>query len=506
MRMLRAMTTAVTYLRVSSADQVQNTSLDDQDERTKKHLAEKGWNLLRVFREEGRSAKDDDRPQLKALLQFCAETEVDFVVALDMSRLSRNTETYLRIRKNLSSIGTRLSFVSFDPGDTPEGEFIATVTAAASELENRLRGQKAKNGMIATRKAGGWTTFAPKGYRCVRVGRLPSLEPTPEAPLVAQAFEDLAAGRKTLKEAGRSIGIAKPDEFFRRPVFAGYNEIDGELVKGKWPPIVPLAIWHRVQESMKHKVHIRQTDFWLRGMLRCECGHMLTASFSKGRHRKYGYYHCVYCKARHSADALENRFREWLDTLAKEQAQVTATIKKDAAGQFRRLLEAAEAYKRKAVEQSSEITRRLSALIDLKLDGGISSEEYDQKRLALLARRKELQLAIEHGFITADMYMVLLQDEEYILSNFTDFLGKAGYDELLVVARTMVGSKIDVSASGEFSNREKDGLYWLNSLLCHSNQEVAPPDGVCWNRDFRGVSTKVRIARAVLEHVMKEAK
>ena len=163
------MTTAVTYLRVSSDKQVDNTSLDDQHERTKKHIADKGWTLVRTFREEGKSAKDDARPVLKQMLQFCAENEINFVVALDMSRLSRNTEAYLRIRRTLANVGTKLSFTSFDPGDSPEGEFMSTMQAAMAEFDNRQRGLKSKRGMEATQKQGGWVAHAPRGYR--EIGR-----------------------------------------------------------------------------------------------------------------------------------------------------------------------------------------------------------------------------------------------------------------------------------------------------------------------------------------------
>ena len=497
--MLSRVTTAVTYLRVSSLDQVQNTSLDSQDERTKKLLAEKGWRHLATFREEGRSAKDDDRPQLKAMLKFCQENEVDYVVSLDMSRLSRDTETFLRIRKSLAAAGTRLSFTSFDPGDSPEGIFIATVTAAASELENRLRGQKAKRGMLETKKAGGWTTKAPKGYRCVRVGRLPSLEPDDNAHAVYLAFEDVAAGRRTMAEAARSIGISKWLDFFRQPVYAGYNTLDGELVKGSWKAIVPLATWYRVQDRMKHRPHVKQTDFWLRGQLRCECGQMLTASYSKGRHKKYGYYHCRRCKARHPARELENAFKDWLDELASTNRQVLIDAKRSSAVATRRLLEVAQEENRRTNEEAARISAQLSSLIDLQLSDGITREEYDAKRAELVAKRDQLRTRIALGAATEDECLRMLDDAAYILDHFNDFLGTAGHEDLMIVVRALVGSTTDVSGSGKLSNRENDGLYWLNSLLCHSNVRMAPLGGEVSNRV---VASRLRVSRTIVENVL----
>ena len=497
------MTTAVTYLRVSSADQVQNTSLDDQDNRTKQHLAEKGWKHLATFREEGKSAKTDDRPQLKAMLQFCAENEVDYVVALDMSRVSRDTETYLRIRKGLAAVGTKLSFTSFDPGDSPEGIFIATVTAAASELENRLRGLKAKRGMLETRKAGGWTTYAPKGYRCVRIGRLPSLEPTDDALAVRKAFDDVACGNKTPEEAGKEIGVVKPHAFFRRAVFAGYNEIEGQLVRATWRPIVPLSTWFRVQERMKHKCRIKHDDFWLRGHLKCECGHLLTASYSKGRTQRYGYYHCHQCKARHPARKLEQRFRDWLLKLASENLKVFEDVKKATIANYNEQFAEASREMARLQAQIDAVSARMSALVDLRLDGGISAEEYDAKREELANKRKSLQAAYHAGTVTADDFCDLVDDSIYLLSHLPKFLGKSGTGSLMVVVRALVGSTTTVEKDGNLSNRESDCLYWLSAHLDGQNPQLATPTVSESNFQPLGIiADRIRIASAIVEEAL----
>ncbi len=497
------MKTAVTYLRVSSAEQIGNTSLDDQDERTRKHIMDKGWKHLKTFREEGKSAKDDDRPVLKKLLQFCAENEVDFVVSLDMSRLSRNTEAYLRIRRTLAAFGTKLSFTSFDAGESPEGIFMSTMQAAMAEFDNRQRGLKAQRGMEATKKAGGWTTYAPKGYRCVRRGRLPSLEPNDMALSVRVAFEQVADGLKTIAEAARSIGVAKATDFFRRPVFAGYHEIDGEFIKGSWPAIVPIDVWSRVQERMKRRQNAKHTDFWLRGHLRCECGHMLTASYSQGRKAKYGYYHCFYCHARHPARPLENAFCARLNSLAKEHAQTFTEVKQACIRDLKGALAAAEEAKSVAAMESASIGRKLSSLLDLHLSGGIGRDEYDAKRAELVARRRDIQQNYIQEAVSSDELLDLLDCAAYLLNNMTEFLGKAGFADLMIVVRALVGSITDVSASGELSNREKDGLYWLSSMLTPPENAMATLAAVFSNRKSVSIIVaRLKIAREICKSVI----
>src|SRR5271166_4523641 len=56
---------AIIYTRVSTGRQVENASLDTQEQVCKDYCARQGWAVLRVFREEGESAKTADRTQLQ---------------------------------------------------------------------------------------------------------------------------------------------------------------------------------------------------------------------------------------------------------------------------------------------------------------------------------------------------------------------------------------------------------------------------------------------------------
>jgi site-specific DNA recombinase len=62
---------AVVYLRVSTEEQVENYSLDTQAEICQKEAERRGLGLIKVFREEGRSAKNiQGRPTLIELLEY----------------------------------------------------------------------------------------------------------------------------------------------------------------------------------------------------------------------------------------------------------------------------------------------------------------------------------------------------------------------------------------------------------------------------------------------------
>ncbi|HRS37464.1 MAG TPA: recombinase family protein [Thermoanaerobaculia bacterium] len=83
----------VVYIRVSTEEQVANLSLDTQDAACRAYAARQGWDVLRVYREEGESAKTAQRPVLQRLLDDLERRRFHPValVVYDLSRLARET-------------------------------------------------------------------------------------------------------------------------------------------------------------------------------------------------------------------------------------------------------------------------------------------------------------------------------------------------------------------------------------------------------------------------------
>jgi site-specific DNA recombinase len=99
---------AVIYIRVSTQEQVENLSLDMQDGRCRDFCKKSGWNPLRVFREEGESAKTTRRDKFQQMLRYCKEAKnaVGYIVVYDLSRFSRNMLDQLTTEKELREAGT----------------------------------------------------------------------------------------------------------------------------------------------------------------------------------------------------------------------------------------------------------------------------------------------------------------------------------------------------------------------------------------------------------------
>ena len=84
---------AIGYVRVSTEEQAQTgVSLDAQEEKIRAYCIAKEWDLLRVIRDEGFSAKDLNRPGIQEIIEGCKRKEFDVVVILKLVRLTRSVK------------------------------------------------------------------------------------------------------------------------------------------------------------------------------------------------------------------------------------------------------------------------------------------------------------------------------------------------------------------------------------------------------------------------------
>ena len=69
---------AIGYVRVSTEEQALNgVSLDAQEEKIRAYCIVKEWDLIRVIRDEGYSAKDLNRPGIQEIISGCRRKEFD---------------------------------------------------------------------------------------------------------------------------------------------------------------------------------------------------------------------------------------------------------------------------------------------------------------------------------------------------------------------------------------------------------------------------------------------
>jgi DNA invertase Pin-like site-specific DNA recombinase len=230
------MNDAVIYCRVSSKEQVQNLSLPTQRKGCLEYCQRQGWNAVKIFVEEGESAKTAERPEFQKMLTYCRENKgrVQYVVVYNLSRFSRNTYDHSAIRLLLSGLKITLRSVTEPLDDSPSGKLMENVLASFAQFDNDVRAERTKAGMKAALEKGRWPFKAPLGYKNIAINSIKNIEPDPEkSPLIREAFELMATGchskhevleivsQKGLKTAkGKKISRQSFDALLRKTVYA----------------------------------------------------------------------------------------------------------------------------------------------------------------------------------------------------------------------------------------------------------------------------------------------
>src|SRR5450759_3895574 len=158
---------AVIYCRVSSREQVEGTSLESQQLACEEYARAQNIHVLRVFVEQGESAKFADRTELLLLIEFCRENKgrVNMLLVWKVDRFARNVADHFSVKATLLRYGVDIVSAT-EPIDTkPEGKLMETILAGFAQFDNDSRATRTVQGMRRKIQEGIFPWKPPLGYR-----------------------------------------------------------------------------------------------------------------------------------------------------------------------------------------------------------------------------------------------------------------------------------------------------------------------------------------------------
>ncbi len=100
------MKTCYIYVRVSTDEQAtEGFSIDNQKRACVDYAKNNGFQIKRIFVEDGKSARTTDRPAFQEMFQSLKATAVDAIIFYKIDRLFRNVTDFGTIRKELKKYG-----------------------------------------------------------------------------------------------------------------------------------------------------------------------------------------------------------------------------------------------------------------------------------------------------------------------------------------------------------------------------------------------------------------
>lgn len=310
----------IIYVRVSSAEQVDNTSLESQERNCREYANREGIEVLKVFIERGESAKTADRTEFNKAIVFCSakKIKVDYFIVYKVDRFARNQDDHAMVRATLKKYGTELRSATEAINETSTGRLMEGIMATFAEFDNNVRTERSKGGMLENLKKGIWQWQAPLGYYRPHQGSNIAPEAS-TAPFIVMLFEEYAKGTYTFlslaeyvnergfpTKAGKPLCMQMVEKILKNPLYAGKITTWDLDIKGDFEAIVSEELFMRCQKGYK-KTYVKMNrsvqnpNFPLRRACIClECRKSLTGSTTKKG--KYSYYH------HHKQDCAKAKF------------------------------------------------------------------------------------------------------------------------------------------------------------------------------------------------------
>jgi site-specific DNA recombinase len=156
----------IIYARVSSSEQVDNTSLDSQEKYCMEYAQRESIEIVKVFREKGESAKTANRIEFINAIKFSTDkkNKIGYFIVYKLDRFARNQNDHVVTQEALKRCGVALRSATEHIDESPMGKVLEGMLSVFAEFDNNMRAERCKGGMMERVKQGVWVWEAPLGY------------------------------------------------------------------------------------------------------------------------------------------------------------------------------------------------------------------------------------------------------------------------------------------------------------------------------------------------------
>lgn len=294
--MIKKFTRAACYVRVSTENQLENYSIEEQIERLKAYCSAKDLTIYKTYTDGGYSGGNIERPALKLMLDDIHSNKIDVVLVYKLDRLSRSQKDTLTLIED-KFLSNNVEFVSMSENfdtSTPFGRAMIGILSVFAQLEKDQITERFTMGRIGRSKAGYYHggSVIPTGYKYIDsklvVDEYKALQ-------VQEVFNKFLSGhsinsiqRQMHEKYGGWNSHSVIINILRNTVYIGKVKFKNQTYDGLHSPIIASDTFEKVQrllnssEREQLKTSSQKTPF--------KAGYLLTSLI-----------YCDRCGARYSA-------------------------------------------------------------------------------------------------------------------------------------------------------------------------------------------------------------
>lgn len=191
----------VGYTRVSTVEQADNTSLEDQKTRILSYGVAMGHEVVNCFPEVASGKQTGNRPQFQAAIAILKSGGADGLIVAKLDRLGRNVRDILQfVDEVITPLGKSLVILDLQiDTSTPSGRMVLTMMGAMAEMERSIIRERVERGRQAKADRGGYAFGAPPiGKKAVEGELVPDAL---EQETIATIFRHRRSGKSPQKIA-----------------------------------------------------------------------------------------------------------------------------------------------------------------------------------------------------------------------------------------------------------------------------------------------------------------
>ena len=427
------------YVRVSTERQamIRDGSLDTQESRLRAYVscrstAQESWEIADVYREEGASGKDTNRPQIQRLLADVEAGRISVILCTKIDRVTRSLLDFFSMFSLFQRKG--VEFISIDESfdtSTATGRAMLKIILVFAELERERTSERTREKMAWRAEEGLWNGGQVLGYDIDPENKGVLIPSALESQIVRFLFETYletgsvreAARRanargwrtKSFKSRRGRSHVGEPFtkssvvQSLRNPVYIGKVQHKGRQFQARHQAIVEMDLWNKVQSKLGRSLKMQRRYgrgpshvFRLKSLVRCgQCGSYMTPYFGKCGDRVHHYYKCTRmgdgsdrCTMRLvRADALEDVVLERLKRISGSP-ELAAQIVSNSNGVAQREADRLRQERDRLLREKSNLDDRSRHILDV-VSSGHRTESLLKELEQLDKRQAELKAALQ---------------------------------------------------------------------------------------------------------------
>lgn len=395
------------YVRVSTENQLENYSIDEQTERLKSYCKAKDYTIYRIYTDGGYSGGNTNRPALQEMLKDTASRKVDAVLVYKLDRLSRSQKDTLSLIED-GFLANGVDFISMSENfdtSSPFGRAMIGILSVFAQLEKDQITERFTMGRIGRSKSGLFHGGgnAPRGYDYIDGKLVVNLV---EASQIKEIYQLFLSGKSI-----NAISVIINQQYqchlnatqvlnaLRNSIYIGKVKFNGTEYDGQHEPLVAKEDFDRVQEILNSSEREASKNtaqknpfragYFLSGLLFCgHCGAKYAAN--------NGYYKC-YSRSKCSRRFIKDpncKNKNWvigeLDTLIMQEIHNTSLD-----GNYQHIVKNAipqETFDEAKIRREiAKIHTQINKLIDLYQISDVPLETVSQKIQSLNTEKENYE-------------------------------------------------------------------------------------------------------------------